>query len=174
MEGVFVILDNARAHTGKQMDDYIESTKGDVALVVSAPSTPQHNPKEVQWREIRRAVADIFFAGLDICKTRIWQLLHSGEVPMQSLIMQGPLKVENGPWHHSADHTYIPCNHYMILWHIQNTRTLNIHSVLLLSCNLIYNTSEIPSTPRALFKLFFIYGLIILFLNMQLKFQRRK
>ena len=33
---VLVILDNAGAHTSKQVKDYIESTKGDVVFVVSA------------------------------------------------------------------------------------------------------------------------------------------
>ena len=60
---VFVILDNAGAHTGKQMNDYIKSTKGDVVLWFLPPRTPQHNPIEMQWREIRRAVADIFLEG---------------------------------------------------------------------------------------------------------------
>ena len=37
---VFVILDNAGAHTGKQMNDYIKSTKGDVVLWFLPPRTP--------------------------------------------------------------------------------------------------------------------------------------
>ena len=98
---VFVILDNAGAHTGKRMDEYIESTKGDVVLWFLPPRTPQHNPIEVQWREIRRAVADLFFGGLDELQKRIRQLLHSGEVPIVKLFgyMQGALKNQNGPWY---------------------------------------------------------------------------
>ena len=98
---VFVILDNAGSHTGKQMDEYIESTKGDVVLWFLPPRTPQHNPIEVQWREIRRAIADLFFGGLDELQKRIRQLLHSGEVPIVKLFgyMQDALKNQNGPWH---------------------------------------------------------------------------
>ena len=98
---VFVILDNAGAHTGKQMNDYIKSTKGDVVLWFLPPRTPQHNPIEIQWREIRRAVAGIFFGGLDELQKRIRQLLHSGEVPIVKLFgyMQEALKNQNGPWH---------------------------------------------------------------------------
>ena len=98
---VFVILDNAGAHTGKRMDKYIKSTKGDVVLWFLPPRTPQHNPIEVQWREIRRAVADLFFGGLDELQKRIRQLLHSGEVPIVKLFgyMQGALKNQNGPWY---------------------------------------------------------------------------
>ena len=98
---VFVILDNAGAHTGEQMDEYIKSTKGDVLLQFLPPRTPQHNPIEIQWRKIRRAVADIFFGGLDDLQKRIRQLLHSGEVPIVKLFgyMQDVLKNQNGPWH---------------------------------------------------------------------------
>ena len=94
---VFVILDNAGAHTGKQMNDYIKSTKGDVVLWFQPSRTPQHNPIEIQWREIRRAVADIFFGGLDELQKRIRQLLHSGEVPIVKLFgyMQEALKNQN-------------------------------------------------------------------------------
>ena len=98
---VFAALDNASAHTGKEMSDYIESTKGDVVLWFLPPRTPQHNPIEIQWSEIRRAVADIFFGGLDELQKRIRQLLHSGEVPIVKLFgyMQETLKNQNGPWH---------------------------------------------------------------------------
>ena len=98
---VFAALDNASAHTGKEMSDYIESTKGDVVLWFLPPRTPQHNPIEIQWSEIRRAVADIFFGGLDELQKRIRQLLHSGEVPIVKLFgyMQEALKNQNGPWH---------------------------------------------------------------------------
>ena len=98
---VLVILDNAGAHTSKQVKDYIESTKGDVVLWFLPPRTPQHNPIEIQWREIRRAVAGIFFGGLDKLQKRIRQLLHSGEVPIVKLFgyMQEALKNQNGPWH---------------------------------------------------------------------------
>ena len=98
---VFVILDNAGSHTGKQMDEYIKSTKGDVVLWFLPPRTPQHNPIEIQWREIRRTVADIFFGGLDELQKRIRQLLHNGEVSIVKLFgyMQEALKNQNGPWH---------------------------------------------------------------------------
>ena len=100
---IFVILDNAGSHTSKQMKDYIKSTKGDVVLWFLPPRTPQHNPIEIQWSEIRRAVADIFFGGLDELQKRIRQLLHSGEeeVPIVKLFgyMQEALKNQNGPWY---------------------------------------------------------------------------
>ena len=98
---VLVILDNAGAHTSKQVKGYIESTKGDVVLWFLPPRTPQHNPIEIQWREIRRAVAGIFFGGLDELQKRIRQLLDSGEVPIVKLFgyMQEALKNQNGPWH---------------------------------------------------------------------------
>ena len=98
---LFVVLDNTGAHTGKQMKDYIKNTKGNVVLWFLPPCTPQHNPIEIQWRGIRRAVADIFFGGLDELQKRIRQLLHSGKVPIVKLFayMQEALKNQNGPWY---------------------------------------------------------------------------
>ncbi len=46
-EKIFVILDNAGAHTGRAMRDYVRSEKGKVVLCFLPPRTPQHNPIEM-------------------------------------------------------------------------------------------------------------------------------
>ena len=97
---IFVILDNAAAHTSRAVREYIESTRGDVVLQFLPPRTPQHNPIEIQWLEIRRAIAGIYFGDVDEMQKRIRQLLHSGEVPIVKLFeyMQKAIKNQNGPW----------------------------------------------------------------------------
>ena len=97
---IFVILDNAAAHTSKAVNEYVKNTNGDVVLQFLPPRTPQHNPIEIQWREIRRAVAGIYFGDVDEMQKRIRQLLHSGEVPIVKLFeyMQKAIKNQNGPW----------------------------------------------------------------------------
>ena len=56
---------------------------------------------KVDYAYPSRAVADLFFGGLDELQKRIRQLLHSGEVPIVKLFgyMQGALKNQNGPWY---------------------------------------------------------------------------
>ena len=97
---IFVILDNAVAHTSMAVREYIESTRGDVVLQFLPPRTLQHNPIEIQWQEIRRAIAGMYFGDVDEMQKRIRQLLHSGEVPIVKLFeyMQKAIKNQNGPW----------------------------------------------------------------------------
>ena len=46
------------------MNEYIASTNGAVEMAHIPPRTPQLNPIETERREIRVAIADIFFGGL--------------------------------------------------------------------------------------------------------------
>ena len=97
---IFVILDNAAAHTSKVVNEYVKNTNGDVVLQFLPPSTLQHNSIKVQWQEIRLAVAGIYFGDVDEMQKRIRQLLHSGKVPIVKLFeyMQKAIKNQNGPW----------------------------------------------------------------------------
>ena len=82
---VFVIMDNAAAHKSMEMEDYIRGTNGSVVRWFLPPHTPQQNPIEIQWREIKRAVADTFFGGFDKLQERIEKMLDAGEVPRTGL-----------------------------------------------------------------------------------------
>jgi predicted ferric reductase len=46
------------------------------------PRTPQLNPIEVEWREIKAAIADIFFDGLDRMRDAIRRMIRNGEIPI--------------------------------------------------------------------------------------------
>ena len=74
------IADNAGALTGKTMSEYIAGTDGAVEMVHIPSHTPQLNPIETEWREIRAAIADIFFGGLDKMRDAIIYMLHNGEI----------------------------------------------------------------------------------------------
>ena len=65
---VFVIMDNAAAHKSRDMEDYIRGTNGSAVRWFLPPHTPQQNPIEIQWREIKRAVADSSLADLTSCR----------------------------------------------------------------------------------------------------------
>ena len=82
---VFVIMDNAVAHKSRDMEAYIRGTNGSVVRWFLPPHTPQHNPIEILWREIKRAIADTFFGGFDRLQERIRKILDSGEVPKTRL-----------------------------------------------------------------------------------------
>lgn len=77
---VFVIMDNAAAHKSREMEDYVMGTNGSVVRWFLPPYTPQQNPIEIQWREIKRAIADTFFGGFDKLQERIRKMLDAGEV----------------------------------------------------------------------------------------------
>ena len=97
---IFVILDNAAAHTGKAVNEYVKNTNGDAVLQFLPPRTLQHNPVKMQWQEIRRVVAGIYFRDAAKMQKRIRQILHSGEVPIVKLFeyVQKAIKNQNGPW----------------------------------------------------------------------------
>ena len=80
-----IITDNAGPLRSKVMQDYIDSTNGDVEIVYLPAHTPQLNPIEIQWREIKAAIADIFFDGLDKMRDAIIHMLHNKEIPIVKL-----------------------------------------------------------------------------------------
>ena len=85
-ERIFVILDNAAAHTSIAMREHIGRTECDVAPRFLPPHTPQHNPIGVEWRESKRAISEAFFGRFDKLQERIRQLLRSGEVPIVKIL----------------------------------------------------------------------------------------
>ncbi|ETW91983.1 MAG: hypothetical protein ETSY2_55025, partial [Candidatus Entotheonella gemina] len=60
-------------------------TNGDVILWFLPPYTPQQNPIEILWREIKRAIADRYFDGLDQMQKSVTKMLQRGEVAIVKL-----------------------------------------------------------------------------------------
>ena len=77
-----IIADNAGALTGRDMRKCLDDTGGDVEILHLPPHTPQLNPIEVEWREIKAAIADIFFGGLDKMRDAIRRMIRNGEIPI--------------------------------------------------------------------------------------------
>ena len=82
---VGIVADNAKAIVGKDMTHYINSTNGAVEMIHFLPHTPQLNPIEIEWREIKRAIADIFFGGLDKLQKAITHMLANEEMVIVKL-----------------------------------------------------------------------------------------
>ena len=79
---VSIIADNTGALTSKGMRKCLDYMDGDLEIIHLSPHTPQLNPIEVEWREIKAAIADIFFYGLDKMRDAIRQMIHNGEIPI--------------------------------------------------------------------------------------------
>ena len=79
---VGIIADNAGALTGREMRKCLDGAGGDMEMLHLLPHTPQLNPIEVEWREIKAAIADIFFDGLDRMRDAIRRMIRNGEIPI--------------------------------------------------------------------------------------------
>ena len=82
---VGIVADNAKAIVGKDVTHYINGTDGAVEMIHFLSHTPQLNPIEIEWGEIRRAVADIFFGGLDELQESITRMLANEEIAIVKL-----------------------------------------------------------------------------------------
>ena len=72
----YMALDNASYHKSKASREYVESTGGCVELEFLPPYTPQLNPVETVWRDLKRRLAGIFFRSLDELKAAITAILE--------------------------------------------------------------------------------------------------
>ena len=53
----YMVLDNASCHKSKTIREYVESAGDDIALEFLPPYTPQLNPIETAWRDLKRRLA---------------------------------------------------------------------------------------------------------------------
>ena len=66
----FMILDNTSYHKSEPIRENVDSTGGGVELEFLPPYTPQLNPIETVWRDLKRKLAGRFFRSLDGLKGR--------------------------------------------------------------------------------------------------------
>ena len=64
-------MNNASCYRSEKVDRFIESTGGNIVLVFLPPYTLQLNPVEIQWRELKRLLADQCFHSLKDLKNAI-------------------------------------------------------------------------------------------------------
>ena len=72
---LFMVLDNA-SYKSKAVREYVESAGGDVELEFLPPYTPQLNPVETVWRDLKRRLAGRFFRSLDELRAAITAILE--------------------------------------------------------------------------------------------------
>ena len=73
---LFMVLDNASYHKSKAVREYVESAGGDIELEFLPPYTPQLNPVETVWRDLKKRLAGRFFRSLDELKAAITAILE--------------------------------------------------------------------------------------------------
>ena len=73
---LFMDLDNASYHKSKAVREYVESAGGDVELEFLPPYTPQLNPVETVWRNLKKRLVGKFFRSLDELKAAITAILE--------------------------------------------------------------------------------------------------
>ena len=66
-----MVLNSASYHKSKAVMEYVKSTGGDVELEFLPPYTPQLNPVETVWRDLKRRLAGRFLRSLDEMKAAI-------------------------------------------------------------------------------------------------------
>ena len=81
IHGKFVlILDNASYHTSIDVDDFIESTHGNIKLIFLPPYTPQLNPIEIQWRLLKKLLAGRYFKSVEELVDAVNTLIETGQM----------------------------------------------------------------------------------------------
>ena len=99
---VGVISDNASALTGKEMGKHLADTNRDMEILHLPPRTPQLNPTEIEWREIKTAIADIFFGDLDKIRDVMRQMTRNREMPIVKMFDW------MDPYHNRSEEICIP------------------------------------------------------------------
>ena len=72
----YMVLDNASYHKSKSVREYVDSTGDDVDLEFLPPYTPQLNPVETVWSDLKRRLAGRFFRSLEELKAAITAILE--------------------------------------------------------------------------------------------------
>ena len=75
-----MILDNASYHTSAEVNDFIESTHGNVKLIFLPSHTPQINPIEPQWAVLKRLLAGRYFKTADELADAVNALIETNEM----------------------------------------------------------------------------------------------
>ena len=72
-----MILDNASYHKSKAVREYVGSTRSNIELEFLPPYTPQLNPVETVWRDLKRRLVGRFFRSTDEPKEAITAIVEN-------------------------------------------------------------------------------------------------
>lgn len=82
---VLLVMDNASVHKSKKMRAELEKYDGDVKIICQPTHSPDLNPVEMVWKELKRYVANGLYRRVeDMTGTTDW-MIQSGTVSLPQL-----------------------------------------------------------------------------------------
>jgi len=82
---LLLFFDNARWHTGQKVQEYLLKMKDDIKAALFPKYSPELNPIEIQWREIRKALGNKFFMDTDEMIDYMHAVVPTKAVPLIKL-----------------------------------------------------------------------------------------
>ena len=77
---VAAVMDNVSYHKSQYMDEYERDSGGGLVRIFLPKYTPQLNPIEILWRDLKRALAGGYFDSMDELKHSILEIVEGGEL----------------------------------------------------------------------------------------------
>lgn len=79
---VLLLADNVAYHKSNKVKRFLKSTKRSAVIIHFPRYTPELNPIEVQWRQIKKNLGNQFFADTGEMKECFNDLIQTGQVPV--------------------------------------------------------------------------------------------
>ena len=77
---IVIIMDNVSYHKSATMNDYVNDSNGGVVRILLPKYTPQLNPIEMLWRDLKHALAGSYFDSVDELKAAITKIVQNSEL----------------------------------------------------------------------------------------------
>lgn len=77
---IAVVMDNVSYHKSKSTKEYVENSNKDIVCIYLPKYTPQLNPIETLWRDLKRALAGCYFDSIDALKATIIDIVDNNEL----------------------------------------------------------------------------------------------
>ena len=82
---LLLFADNVAYHKSNRVKKFLKKSKGNVIIRYFPAYTPELNPIEIQWRDIKKSNANQYFADCKDMREFIINVLNSGEVKVIKL-----------------------------------------------------------------------------------------
>ncbi len=86
VRNVAVVLDNVSSHKSQTMNEYERDSNGGMVRIFLPKYTPQLNPIEMLWRDLKRALAGNYFDSIDDLKATITGIVNNSELAPPKLM----------------------------------------------------------------------------------------
>ena len=77
---IAIVMDNVSYHKSVKTRQYVKDSGGDIVCAFLPKYTPQLNPIETLWRDLKRALAGSYFESIDELKATIIEIVNNSEL----------------------------------------------------------------------------------------------